>query len=790
MFEDKNISSTGGANNFIDPASNDQDDSYAAAKKKKLISAAIIAVLALGLIVFLWWLFTFVISGYRNDKTTEKLEAEEAEQVGLGVYLNPNDSLVDGDGESDSLDGIEYLSFADFYKFDQEQDRVINFKSYSLPVNVKVDIANYYDISRKINLDANLDDLNNHGFSILNNPWPKEADDFYTLNEVLDSRQIPLFLTADFISYYYQSILKLAFKEIEEGVFYESLWNINQELYEKSRLRYEAHLAQAGNINDRVLEAERLETAFFAVSLELLKPDENQIETNNRFASGLFNEQEQKKFSFTIPAYLNDDVLSELALIKGARENKKSPVLLYDRNYRNFVVPSEYRDNARLNNFYLAAAWLNSTFPLNYRDDNCPDCLLDKDDWRINFIASNLIAHDFSVSQNLKNEWARVYKSLSFFKGLRDAWNYIDYREGFEQLFSQDGDIQQLFAENNLQSDKNLESLRQKLLERQALFAQGGYDQNSASGKSFAGLQFLADFYWPNDFIFSSLRYPKVGEYTGGKMLNSNNLTACKIQNRYQRCQGSSQDILSLIYPAWQSAEFLENSNYVSYAKSLEFLRPLAIGAMENNLNNYWASLYLWNRYIQNSNDYLPAYLQGEEWKNKMANTALAAWIDMQLPMDKLSLRTQSASVGTLSSGMAAPDYAWVEPNLEFFDRIIAHNDMVIGMFQALNISGRSNLAINYLKESRLELSRLRDIAIKQAKGEDLNENDTQMIRDFAKMYSLEKAGEKNLTWSNDALKVSIKQRMEMPQLLILAHPVGDKLVFAVGPIFNHRETK
>lgn len=789
MFENQDASKSDGANNFVSPNQSGPDDSYASAKKKKII---LIITISLGVIILaavLWWVSSFLLSKSKNQSEVSNENNTETEQSGLNVYLNPNDSIINDEGDNEYLSGMEYLSFSDFYKLDNEAERNINFKNYNLPINIKLDVANYYEVSRKINLDTQLDDLNKNGFAILDNPWEKTADNFYSLAETLDSRQIPLFISADFISYYYQSILKASFKEIEEAVFYESLWNISESLYENFRRQYEAHLADIGNVNDRVLEAERLATAYFAVSLELLKPHADQIEENHRFSSGLFNEKDQAQFAFQVPAYLNDDVLSELALINEAKANQKSPVLLYDRDYKSFVVPSEYSNNARLNNFYLASAWLNSIFPLNYRSENCSDCLLDKDDWRINFIAASLIAHDFSNSQDLKNEWARVYKSLSFFKGLRDAWNYIDYRDSFEALFTKDGDIKSLFAENNLQAEDNLESLRLKLLERQSLPIQGAYNPNSVDGRRFAGLQFLADFYWPNDFILSKLRYPEVGSYEGSALAGYNT-TACKIQGNTQRCQGSSQDILKLIYPIWDSEYFRENSKYVNYNSSIVQLQTLVDEAVKSNINNYWSSLYLWQNYLLDTDNNLPEYLKNSKWSNRMANSALASWVDMQLPMDKLLLRNQVSSVGNLSSGNVTADYAWVEPSLEFFDRIIAHSQMIIGMFEALDISARSNLAINYINEAKNELVALRNIAIKQAAGEDLNESDIQVIRDFAKMYNVEKMETKSLVWHNKALNKKVTQNMVTPKILIIAHPVGDKIVFAAGPIFNHQESK
>lgn len=785
MFEQVEKLSTGSANNFVAAAaapSPNPDNN-----KKKIVIAIAVLILLLVLGAGFWWLWQFLKN--KNDGPAQP------DNVIASTTPRLDDFHLDGNGDSDvgnnnvaEMDAIEYLYFADFYPELDGSNREFKFADYNLPMNVKVQVANYYDLSRKLDISASLESLNNYGFAVIDNPWGKDTGNFYSLAAALDDKQIPLFISSDFISYYYQSVLKTAFKEVEEGVFYESLWDINRALYESARVRYESHLAAVGNTNDRVLEGERLETAFFAVALELLKPGAAQVDLENKFDSGKFTPQEQQKFSFTVPAYLTEDVLRELSLIRGAKESKKSPVLLYDRDYKSFAVPAEYNNNARLYNFYLTAAWLNSVFPLNYRDETCPECLLDQDDWRVNFIAACLIAQDFTNNQELKNEWARVYKVISFFKGLRDTWNYVDYRDNMKSLFGDDYNIITLFADENSDADNNMEALRQQLLQRVSSPLQGGHNLKTMTGFKNAGLQFLADFYWPNDFIFSSLRYPQVGVYQGGDKPGAGNVTACAVQKIYQRCQGSSQDILSFIYPSWQGETWLENSKYANYQEALGELSPLADEAMRSNLNNYWSSLALWRFYLNTPDEQLPAFLRSSVWRQQMTVSALGAWVDMQMPLDKLVLRSQSSQPVGLSSLVNVPDYAWVEPNLNFFDRLIAHNSMLLSMFEALGVNDRSSLAANNLRDAGQQLSALRAIAEKQARGEDLVADDTQLIRDFARMYSSSQTGDRVLSWQNVALKANIKETLAAPRLLIVAHPAAGQTVFAVSPVFNHKE--
>ncbi|PIV52055.1 hypothetical protein COS18_00735, partial [Candidatus Falkowbacteria bacterium CG02_land_8_20_14_3_00_36_14] len=175
---------------------------------------------------------------------------------------------------------------------------------------------------------------------------------------------------------------------------------------------------------------ERLEAEFFAVALELLKPADKQMNSNiNLVDETKFKEQEVDKYTITIPDYLINNVAKEVGLIRKANSKGKSPNFLYIMDYNQFKVPDEYKASAKLNNYYLASKWMNAVFPLYYQSIDCPDCLLDKDDWLINMVAASYIAKDFSNNQDFKNQWAKIYKIISFFSGLRYDFTYLHYNE-------------------------------------------------------------------------------------------------------------------------------------------------------------------------------------------------------------------------------------------------------------------------------------------------------------------------------------------------------------------------
>lgn len=686
---------------------------------------------------------------------------------------------------------IEYLSFADFYK---TPDNKITPKitNYSLPLNVKIDVMNYYDTSRKLNLDPGLNNLNNQGFALINNPWSQAAPDFFTLYSNLSANQIPLLITSDFIIYNYQNALKRSFKDIEKNVFYNNLWDINYHLYTAAKNRYEARLASIGNINETILEGERLETAFFAVALELLKPVLSQISASSASSNSfLFTKTEADRFYFVVPPYLRDDVLAEEKLIRDANSPQtKSPVFLYSRNYKEFIVPTDYRADAKLSNFYLTTKWLNSVFPLNYRGKNCPDCLLDQADWRINLTAASLISQDFSLLPELKNKWARIYKVMSFFKGLQEDLSYVNYRDSLNSLFGTDYKIDELFNDQNKQAISNLEKLRAKLLNFNFPIISGGLDRNLSSLKSRVGLRVLAESYWPNDYIFGQLTTPAVSTYLGTSTLISN-ITSCQNKNNRAivRCGGFALDLINLVYPIGGNPYFAENTNYLHYNQGVANLQA---EMSKNNIkysSNYWTTLNLIKIFLSPDKNNLPLFSLSPEWRNKELETAVAAWVNFQLPLENFSVVPAFTGKNINSLSQLNKD-SYVEPNLDLINELMANSNMLLGMFNALQLDTEVPSASQNIRNFLTNLAPLQQIMVKELTSQSLTATDNETIIDFTRQFKITdySSGDRQLYLNFPQTKTSLKEDLSQLQLLVLVHREGDNKVFSIGPIWNHQE--
>ncbi len=760
------------------------------ARRKKIIFIAII-VFVLALAVGLWY-------GYKNNWFQSSVVINNPVEIDLGTST-PNilpDLPLPGNATTTIASStfeniaIEYLSFANFFK---KPDNKIEtkFSDYKLPLNVKIDVLNYYDISRKLDLDPALDNLNNNGFSLINNPWEKESPDFYSIYSSLESKQIPLFISSDFIIYYYQEILKKVYKDIEENIFYDNLWSINKDLYNSAKNRYEARLSAMGSVNDSILEGERLEAAFFAVALELLKPMPDQVapkgtlDDKNKFVS-----IEAERFYFVTPPYLRDDVLREVDLIRKAKEKVKSPVMLYNRDYRDFIVPVDYRSNARLNNFYLTTKWLNSVFPLYFKDSNCPNCMLDKEDWRLSMIAASLISADFSDSPDLKNKWARIYKVMSYFNPLREDLNYVYYRDSLKAVFGENYKIEELFDDKNSEAKNNLTKLQAKLNSLEFPAFLGAIDKKDPIINYRVGLKMLVEPYSPSDYIISSLTYPTVDVYQAEK-IQENNMTSCTIKQFNRRCNSIAFDLINLVQPIANNSYFSENTLYLNYEP--------AVSKLVNKFNqldvwhttNYWSTLATVGAYLNMDKSNLPVFSQSLAWRDKNLNTGVSAWVNMQLPIDKFAVNTLFS--GTSFTNFSSSDEnSYVEPNINLINELLAQIAMMQKMFSALQVSQEVVTVPNYLQAASDNLVALKGVITKELTGQEMTAADYEIISNFSKQLTIEdrNSSQKQLDLRFSGSKYGIREDISRLKLMVLIHQEGTDRVFSVGPVWDNKETR
>jgi hypothetical protein len=719
-----------------------------------------------------------------SGSTTTPVMSTSTPKFPPDQYTNPDVT----NSSSTTTIKAEDLTFGSFYKKPND-NFVPSIKNYTLPINIKKDVTNYFEVSRKINLDSYLANLNSQGFAIMDNPSNKDVSEFYSSYRFFIEKDLPIVLTTDFLYYYYQNTLKQIHKDIQKTIFYDNLWDVNKKMYDIAHTRYNQRLAKVGQTNDPILEAERLEAAYFAVSLNLLIPSQIQINKQTELAdSNKFTEQEASNYYFDLPEYLKTDVLKEVELIKKGQDEIKSPVLLYQKDYKYYIVPAEYKENAKLNNFYLTLKWFNSVFPLYYRSTDCEDCILDKDDWLINMMAANLIAKDFSDNQEIKNEWATIYKFISFFSGLRQDLTYLQYIESINNIFGKDYEMENIFSPNNPNREDDLRKLQEKIISYNFSSIEGEIMRDLPNARKFIGMRLLQEDYWPNDYIFRQL----VGEDMLVDKTKEIVYTSCpaKKDNKLIRCRGFGLDIVNLLKSennALENKYFIKNTNYTNYNRQKDILEKELDGFNVNTWNNnvYWVTLNINKKLLSYDRSKLPIFMNNNKWFDlKDTNTSLGSWVNLHLPGDKLIPYSEKvgSSLGTISRD---ENSNYVEPNVEFIEELIAKNQMLMEMLKAL-ITKKTSTAFVDLGSLDDKLSKILKIAKKELSNEKLTDDDYRIINDLIKSYTI--ANKQNKTFAFDVKGIKNIESIEGVKFVVLVFEKEGKKILAFGPIFNYQE--
>ena len=186
---------------FIDQESKndlEQEDDYQSKHlhQKTIIFSVVLIILILSLSFLFWW-------WQKSKIPTSSHKIFNKQPATTSPAILPKDLPGNGYNNKKNLNeenDLSKISYAQFYK-----KPVLGFKikslQYQMPLEVKKDTLNFYDANRKINLDNNIKQLNNNGFTYLPN---EVKDNFFSSYDYLRQKDLPLLLTSDYLLYYYQ----------------------------------------------------------------------------------------------------------------------------------------------------------------------------------------------------------------------------------------------------------------------------------------------------------------------------------------------------------------------------------------------------------------------------------------------------------------------------------------------------------------------------------------------------------------------------------------------------------
>ena len=770
----------------MEAGANDNFDPYARSNLKKIILACLIFFFIVAVVSFLL-LFKYYQNGNVSISEDVNQQISSSTSNNLPKDYLPAPAIPDNPGRLGDIKA-ENLLFSDFYE-DHSDSTIYKAFNFKLPINVKTDVANYYELSRKISLDQYINQIDQFGYALFESPYKKEADNFFSFYNLLNKKKIPILISSDFLIYNYQNVLKGVYKEIESEIFYKELWKINKAFFEISDSEYKNKRDLLKSGNEPVIEGLRKKAAFFAVLLELLKPKPAQINNASSFDNTKFTAADSLNYDFKMPEYLFDDAKEEIQYILEAKQEKKSPIFLYPRNYKYFKLPEEYKVNAKLNNYFLSSKWMNSIFPLFYKNQDCPDCLLDRYDWRINLMAACSVAKSFSDNQDIKNNWAKIYKVMSFFNGLRSEVTYLNYQKALVDAFGENYNLDEIFSNNNKKRDGDLDKLQTAIYSFQFSELEGGYVRNENTYKSSIGFRVLQESYWPDDYIFKQLTSPYIGKYLKDLRDNKNNITRCTKEDTVSRCGNIGLDIINIVYPlSSDHVYFNENTFYKNYGSQVVFIRKKleAFDKYSWHNNIYWTNIDINKNLLESYRESgkINPYWENNDWQSKNVNTALGSWANLQLPLDKVANSPSNAGKLTDTS---IGDEDYVEPNAELIANIISTADMVKKMLMKLEVIKENDFINKELSRLIYDNKKMKIIVDKEINGGSLDIEDRKAIADMAKIYNAKNNSKKSFDLPGGSIKESVDGLKMMPY--IYKDP-ENRLIMAIGAVFNYVEEK
>ena len=665
--------------------------------------------------------------------------------------------------------------------------------AYKLPLaEIKEQVANYRDFSRKVNLDQALEKITNNGFAVISNPFTTESTDWETNYRLIGENSLPILITTDSIAGLYQDTFHIIYKEIEQEAFYPSLWQLLKEMFDQAKSRYESKYQQFGIETDNITEANRTELAYLAVALKLLQPDTNQVKESLAADKEFFSSQEAKIYKVSIPDYLTKEVDQEIKLIGSKTKNASSPIFLYQKDYSSYTVPSQYQTSELLKNYYLAITWLNeSLFPLWSKSNDCQSCFLDEDDHLINFIASLYLSNDLASNQEWKNRWANIYKSVSFFKGLEANLTYLYYHQALIELFGPDYKLEEILGEN---LKENVAKIQEKISGYTFSMVLSGSEET----KEKIGLRLLRNYHLLEDKLFVSLMEPNAGRYLKPEEKETAlPFTVCEDGTKGFRCLPSGLDLFNVLSNETAKSILKEtrNDQYENYQKNVDIFIG-KISEFDQNTwhdNAYLSLLAALQKINDKSKSGFPTFMQTDAWAKKNLNTILATWTESHR---EINFEKTNANK-TIGLGSYFP-YGYIEPQVEFYSHLLANVEMVMTGFDQLQIISKNTKSFERLENLKIILQTVTEISKKELINNALENDDYDFINSFDK-YIRGVFGDIKIqniqnkyTFNYQGIKNNILNESisGLDQMVVIYPDAEGKLFFAIGPVFKYSESK
>ena len=705
----------------------------------------------------------------------------------------------------------EQPTFTQYYSLPPSLKIEFDAPQYVLPLNTD-DIYNFQNFSTKIPLtNSSVDLLKKNGFVVTAHPLGTE-EDMTAPYKSLKELALPIFLTADSLLHFYHIQFDQTLKEIEESHFYDKMWNLSKDLFDESVKLYES----TDQSQTELKQAARLDAAFFAVALSLLKPSQEQIcasEPKNEiggfeFSEGndcpeerYFENEDLEKYKFETASFIKDVVEEELQLIGRHSGFENSSLFGTQNDYSQYVPRGHYDSSEKLRNYFKALMWYGrNTFLL-------------KDD--VQTLAASLIAFNLENNKLLKDDWNTIYSVTSFYVGFSDDLGPAQYIGALKNISSS-------YTSNPtaIFKDKKLLDLRAQLVKLPLPKIYSGLgnctvvidplkvsedteEQIKSCMTDTMGMRFIGQRFIPDSYVFSELVGPHY-EYIGKSPDAQLPFTAGKTPAGIMRVFPRGLDVMHSMLNSSLAGELVTQAgddNYSNYNENLTKLKEEfdKLGPKDWNKNLYWSWLYSLKPLVEEYGAGYPTFMQTAPWLNKELTTALASWSQLRHDTILYAKQSYTGEGATLAEppSIPPPVPGYVEPVPEFYSRLLALTNMTYAGLSDMNLLEGSKYRLEQMISGLQELVA---ISQKELQGNELSDKDIDFISDFHEWTDAIVSGhaevEKKTTIIADVHTDSnsgqvLQEGTGYVKLIVVAFKVPDgRILIGAAPVFSYYEFK
>lgn len=648
------------------------------------------------------------------------IQLDNGTKLGLFENLKQSQNNVDQN----------YPVGVNFAKYDLQKTEVKpSLPNYSISINELTNFSNFESALKKKFSDAQKKMLEKDNFLITKNTdkfWNEEVDGYANRNDdwtsIYDNDisgsnnpcyrnpEDAVFISSDYLLHVYHRLLDKEFEYIENNKMYPILTEMTTALFDKAISGYKKQ-------DDSNKESYQRLIAYLAVPKSIL--DSAKDELGESMADQKMDTDENilaklESIKETIPSESYKMAKDELKLILEQKQVTSSPIfgkylesanISEKQDYSQFGPRSHYSKNSVLRSYFRAMMWYGrNNFALISPE-------LTRDAMNLTMIVKQ--------SNQLQN-WGNIYDTTAFLVGKSDDLGIVEYEEGLNKLNA------------NSVNDKTVSSIQTEMKNYQgpkilssALIGEGIFTttKDELLNKT-KGFRLMGQRFTPDAFIFSSLTQ---GDELADKETN-------------QKLPSSTTALMVMSILGNKSADGLTQEWIKNNASDSDKVLNKNISLLKNQFNKldentwtqniYWGWLYTLKSLNQDENNKsgYPNFVKNDDWNKKSLIASLGSWTELK--HDTLLYAKQSyAEMGAGGDPCEIKPIVkgYVEPNIEFMDRLLALIRMTT---DGLLNRGLIDKTITWRNTKLIEEVKFyKTIAVKELQNEIISDDDFEQLR-------------------------------------------------------------